>query len=151
MAYSGAPKVHGHEAWRFSARLEGSHILPKSRGDAGGFGLPTLRACAPTGLLLRGEGCFPGAEAPGFMPLPLWGGEGCGKWIGRCLKRDGNCFAQHAPAPALMSRAGPKGSIPDWVFKPGTRFGNIVIRCPVYRMVALSASERNRAQPAAIG
>jgi len=48
----------------------------KSRRDDGRFNASEWHACAPTGLLEIGEGCFPGAEAPGFMPGPLRGGRG---------------------------------------------------------------------------
>ena len=47
----------------------------KSRRDDGSPGIQTLPAVAPTGLP-EVEGSLPGAEAPGFMPVPLRGGYG---------------------------------------------------------------------------
>ena len=49
-----APKGHRRKAWRFSARLK-SPSIPKVPRDAGRYGLRTLPACAPLGLLEIGR------------------------------------------------------------------------------------------------
>jgi hypothetical protein len=105
----GAPEGQRHEAWRFSARLR--HPPSPSPVGTQAAIASVLSACAPSGLLEIGKDYFPGAEAPGSMPLPLRGGKA---FQLRSLRRlygswhQGRLGATLAAYPVADGEAGPQ-------------------------------------------